>query len=220
MFLSRKEKNRENHSYTGNMPSGLRCVTCRCGASKKWSHAVCSSCELACSIFPTSSSEGSLTRVAFYGDSSCYCKYSNAQKKHVKGSYDSAVQALLPDVHTTIKYLAGKGVRDITDMILAGPRHDVLILSILGNDFVHWVRRAKKKTTGFVTPLRRIRTTLTKIFMLSSPPSQQKAHDVPSYFSARPPNGDTIIATTISPNELAVTSTMSPGIQALSFLAP
>ena len=64
-------------------------------------------------------------------------------EKHLKGSYDSAVQALLPDVHTTIKYLAGKGVRDITDMILAGPRHDVLILSILGNDFVHWVRRAK-----------------------------------------------------------------------------
>ena len=64
-------------------------------------------------------------------------------RKHLKGSYDSAVQALLPDVHTTIKYLAGKGVRDITDMILAGPRHDVLILSILGNDFVHWVRRAK-----------------------------------------------------------------------------
>ena len=80
MFLSRKEKNRKNHSYTGNMPSGLRCVTCRCGASKKWSHALCSSCELACAQFPAPLSERSLSRVAFYGDSSCYCKYSNAQK--------------------------------------------------------------------------------------------------------------------------------------------
>ena len=84
MFLSRKEKNRENHSYNGNMASGLRCVTCHCGAFKKWSDAVCSSCELACSTFPTLPSERSLPRVAFYGDSSCYCKYSNAQKTHLK----------------------------------------------------------------------------------------------------------------------------------------
>ena len=105
-------------------------------------------------------------------------------------------------------------------MILAGPRHDVLILSILGNDFVHWVRRAKKKTTGFVKPLTPIRNTSTKLFMHSSPPSLQRAHDVPFYYSARLPNGDTIIATTTSPNELAGTSTILPATLALFFPAP
>ena len=79
---------------------------------------------------PAPLSDRTSTSVAFYGDSSCYCKYATAQKKLLKSSYDGAVKALLPDFHTSSNYLAGKGVRGITDMILAGPRSDVSIISI------------------------------------------------------------------------------------------
>ena len=64
---------------------------------------------------PAPLSDRTSTSVAFYGDSSCYCKYANAQKKLLKSSYDGAVKALLPDFHTSINYLAGKGVRDIAE---------------------------------------------------------------------------------------------------------
>ena len=71
--------------------------------------------------------------VIFYGDSSCYCKNDKKIKKEYGGIWEKLGWNFAKPL---IQYKAGATVAEVAEMIENGKKVDVIVVSLLGNDFI------------------------------------------------------------------------------------